>query len=173
MKSAQDVLSRKSEGRPVGEDRLGQEHWIPGAATLPPRSPGCGNMRALGLAGLVAARRRGLGQGSLVEPERRMAAIGRESGTDGKRRRYSLTGTALRARLLWAEHGLGHKIPPGSRVLKAACGTGTVSDSPCSQQAAVRSVWHEEQHQLATVRSRGHGAQRPDSSDRMSEAGSS
>ena len=98
-----------------------------GTATLPPRSPGCDNARAFGPAGLVVGRRRGLGQGSLEEPDGLMEAVRRESGTVGKRRRYSLTGTALRAHLLWAESGLGSKIPPGSRVLVTACRTGTAS----------------------------------------------
>jgi hypothetical protein len=108
----------------ISEVLLGK---VPGTATLPPRSPRHDNARALWPAGLVVGRPRSLGQGSLPKPDSLMEAVRRESGTEGKRRRYSLTGTALRAHLLWAENGLGHKIPPGSRVLVAACRTGTAS----------------------------------------------
>jgi hypothetical protein len=174
MKSATGALFGSSSDCRSGTikgDRQVRWHLAPGAATLPPRSPGCDNVRALEPAGLVVNRSRGLGQGSLGEPDDPKGAVGRESGIEGKRRRYSLTGTALRAHLLWAENGLGHKIPPGSRVLVAACRTGTAPVS-CSKQAAVRSVWHEKQLQLATLRSRGRGAELPDGGDRVSRAGS-
>ena len=163
-------FSRSSDCSPstARGDRQVQWHWIPGTATLPPRSPGCDNVRALGPAGLVVGRSRGLGQGSLEEPERLLGAVGRESGIEGKRRRYSLTGTALRAHLLWAENGLGHKIPPGSRVLVAACRT-RIASVRSDRQAAVRSVRYEKQHQLAAVRGRGHGAELSDGGDRVSE----
>src|SRR5512135_822779 len=115
MKSVTGALYGRSSdcrsGSAIGDRRI-QGHLVPGAATLPPRSPGRDNVRAPVLAGLVVDRRWGLGQGSLVEPDSRKEAVGRESGVGGKRRRYSLTGTALRAHLLWAENGLGHKIPP-------------------------------------------------------------
>jgi len=127
MKSVTRVLRGRSIGSSSGsgkEDRPIQEHWVYGTATLPPRSPGCDSERALGPAGLAVDRRRGLGQGPLEVPYGLTEVVRRESGTEGKRHRYSLTETALRARLLWAEKGPGQKIPPGSRVLVAACRTG-------------------------------------------------
>jgi hypothetical protein len=158
-----------SSSSPAKGDRPIQEHWVYGTATLPPRSPGCDSERALGPAGLAVDRRRGLGQGPLEVPYGLTEVVRRESGTEGERHRYSLTEAALRARLLWAEKGLGQKIPPGSRVLVAACRTGTASVQPGSRQAAVRSVWYEKQHKLAVLRSRGCCAELPDGSARVSE----
>jgi len=71
----------------ISEVLLGK---VPGTATLPPRSPGHDNARALWPAGLVVGRPRGLGQGSLEEMGDLLEAVRRESGTEGKRRRYSL-----------------------------------------------------------------------------------
>ncbi len=99
--------------------------WVSWTVTLPPHSPGCDNAWAFGSA--VVGRRRGLGQGPLEEPDGLIEAVRRESGTEGKRHRYSLTEAALRAHLLWAECGLAQKTSPGSRVLVAACWTGTAS----------------------------------------------
>lgn len=112
---------------PARGDRQVQWRLASGTATLPPRSPGCDNPWALGLAGLVVGRPKGLGQGFLEGPDGLTEAVRREAGTEGKRHRYRLTETALRAHLLWAESGLRQKRWPGSRVLVAACRTGTDS----------------------------------------------
>jgi hypothetical protein len=112
---------------PVVRDRQAQWRWVSRTATLPPRGPGCDNAWALGPAGLVVGRRRSLGQGSLEEPDSLVEAVRRESDTEGKRHRYSLTVAALRAHLQWAESGLRQKTSPGSRVLVAACRTVTAS----------------------------------------------
>jgi hypothetical protein len=106
-------------GRPV------QWRWVSWTVTLPPHSPGCDNAWAFGPA--VVGRRRSLGQGSLEEPDVLIEAVRRESGTEAKRHRYSLTEAALRAHLPWAECGLAQKTSPGSRVLVAACRTETAS----------------------------------------------
>jgi hypothetical protein len=111
----------------VAVDRQVQWLWASWTVTLPPHGPGCDNAWPLGPAELVVGRRRGLGQGSLGKPDGRIEAFRRESGTEGKHHRYSLTGTVLRAHLLWAKCGLRQKTSPGSRVLVAVCRTGTAS----------------------------------------------
>jgi hypothetical protein len=108
-------------------DRQVQRLWASWTVSLPPHSPGCDNPWALGPTGLFVGRRRGLGQGSLLEPDDLIEAVRRESSTEGKRHRYSLTGPVLRTHLLWADGGLRQMIPPGSRVLVAACRTKTAS----------------------------------------------
>lgn len=154
---------------PAVRDRQIQRRWVSWTATLPPHSPGCDNAWALGPAGLVVGRRRSLGQGSLEKPDGLMEAVRRESGTGGKRYRYSLTETAFRARFLWAESGLPARTPLGSRVFVAARRTGTaVGLALFNKHAAVRSDWYETRHQLAAARSCGRGAELPDGGPRVS-----
>jgi hypothetical protein len=117
---------------PAAVDQDVRPVWASWTVTMPPHNPGCDSPWALGPTGFCVGRRRGPGQGSLEEPDIRLEAVGRASGTDGKRHRYSLTGTVLRVHLHWAECGLRQKRSPGSRVLEAACRTGTASAWPDS-----------------------------------------
>ena len=53
----------------VAVDRKVQWLWASWTVTLPPHSPGYDNPGALGPTGLLVGRPRGLGQGSLEEPD--------------------------------------------------------------------------------------------------------
>ena len=111
----------------VAVDRKVQWLWASWTVLCLRTVPGTTTLGRLGLLGCLSAGPGALGK---VPWKSRMVlteAVRRESGTDGKRHRYSLTGTALRAHLLWAEKGLGQRTPPGSRVLVAAGRTGIAS----------------------------------------------
>jgi len=116
---------------PAAGNRQSQGRLANGAATAPPRSSECDSLRTHGFGRLFAGLQGNLGQGSLGVPHVRMEAIRREPSTNGKRRRYSLAGAALRAHLRWAVAELRQLTSPGPRVLTTAYRAGTASCCPC------------------------------------------